>query len=491
MTIDHASHSARPCLSQSRPSRLALPTLLLGGFITVFDLFVVNVAIPPMQADLGAGFAEIGLVVAGYALAFGVLLIAGGRLGDRYGRRRLYAAGMVGFALTSFLCGIAPDAASLIVARGLQGATAAILFPQVYALLRVMYDAAGRRRAFGLLGITLGLAAIAGQVLGGVLIEGDVLGLGWRMIFLVNLPVGLAAAVLARSLPESRAAGALGVDWAGTCLATAGLLLLLFPLLEGPARGWPLWTWACMAASVVVLTVFMLWECHVTQRGGDPAVDLGLFRNRDFSAGSVVVLLIYSTSTSLFLCFSLLIQSGLGLTPFEAGLVFAPASGGFVVASWAAPKIQARLGPLGIAGGMLVYAAGLAALIVMTSGLGDRSGLSSVLPAFILVGVGQGLSMTPLLNLVIGMVDERHAGMAAGGVATLQQVGGAFGVSIVGIFFVGLLGPDAGDGAAQVSRHAAAFSGAMIYNLVAVTVSAGLIAWAALKHSKTSAERTA
>ncbi len=189
MTVDHppaASHS--PQTTKTHPSALALTILLLGGFITVFDLFVVNVAIPSMQADLGVSFAEIGFVIAGYELAFGVLLIAGGRLGDRHGRRRLFALGMAGFAVTSFLCGIAPDATSLIFARLLQGATGAILFPQVYALLRVMYDDAGRRKAFGLLGMTLGLAAIAGQVFGGLLVESDLFGLGWRIIFLINLP---------------------------------------------------------------------------------------------------------------------------------------------------------------------------------------------------------------------------------------------------------------------------------------------------------------
>lgn len=163
MSVDRSSSSAHPIVSQpqSKPTTLALAILLLGGFITVFDLFAVNVAIPSMQADLGAGFAEIGFVIAGYELAFGVLLIAGGRLGDRHGRRRLFLSGMIGFAATSFLCGIAPDATSLIVARFLQGATGAILFPQVYALLRVLYGEADRRRAFGLLGMTLGLAAIA------------------------------------------------------------------------------------------------------------------------------------------------------------------------------------------------------------------------------------------------------------------------------------------------------------------------------------------
>lgn len=477
MIIDHPSPTPHcpQVVASTRPSALALTILLLGGFITVFDLFVVNVAIPSMQADLGVSFAEIGFVIAGYELAFGVLLIAGGRLGDRHGRRRLLALGMAGFAVTSFLCGIAPDATSLIVARLLQGATGAILFPQVYALLRVLYDDAGRRRAFGLLGMTLGLAAIAGQVLGGLVVESDLFGLGWRMVFFINLPVGFIALLAARIIPESRSANAMGADWPGIALATAGLLLLLLPLLEGPNIGWPLWTWASMAASVVLLAVFVTWEHLVAKRGGDPAIDLILFGNTGFSAGSLVVLLIYSTSTSLFLCFALLVQSGLGLTPFAAGKLFASASVGFVVASLVAPKLVARFGNMAIAGGALVYAAGIGWLIVTAAGLGDGAETFTLLPPLVLFGFGQGLSMTPLLNLVIGYVDENHAGMAAGFISTMQQVGGAFGVSVVGIFFVDILGRDTSEGVPQAGRYADAFSGAMIYNLAAVLVAAALI----------------
>ncbi|MEO1988305.1 MAG: MFS transporter [Martelella sp.] len=477
MTVDHSPIVSSPSqtASKSHPSALALTILLLGGFITVFDLFVVNVAIPSIQAGLGASFAEIGFVIAGYELAFGVLLIAGGRLGDRHGRRRLFALGMAGFAVTSLLCGLAPDATSLIVARLLQGATGAILFPQVYALLRVMYDDAGRRRAFGLLGMTLGLAAIAGQVFGGLIVESDLFGLGWRIIFLINLPIGIIAQLSARVIPESRSSEAMGVDWPGIGLATAGLLLLLLPLLEGPNAGWPLWTWASMTASLVLLTAFLIWEHLVASGGGDPAIDLTVFRNIGFSAGSLVVLLIYSTSTSLFLCFALLLQSGLGLTPFEAGTLFAPASVGFVVASLVAPKLVARFGNMAIAGGALVYAAGIGWLIVTAAGFGEEAKTFALLPPLILFGFGQGLSMTPLLNLVIGYVEENHAGMAAGLISTMQQVGGAFGVSVVGIFFVGILASDARESISRASRYADAFSGAMIYNLAAVLLAAALI----------------
>ncbi|MBO1019211.1 MFS transporter [Methylobacterium sp. SD274] len=478
------STEPHPVISPARhPSVVALVTLLLGGFITVFDLFVVNVAIPSIQTDLGAGFAEIGLIIAGYELAFGVLLIAGARLGDRHGRRRLFSLGMIGFALTSLLCGLAPDATSLIVARFLQGATGALLFPQIYALLRVMYDEAGRRRAFSVLGMSLGLAAIAGQVLGGLIVESDLFGLGWRVIFLVNLPICLAAALLIQTLTESHSFQAMRVDWAGIALATAGLLLLLLPLLEGPSNGWPFWTWASMAISVILLVAFLRWERGVARRGGDPAIDLRLFQNAGFSIGSLVVLLIYSTATSLFLCFALLVQSGLGLTPLEAGMVFAPASIGFVAASLVAPWLVSRIGDMGIVAGALTYAAGIGWLAGTASGLDSKADAFALVPPLILFGFGQGLSMTPLLNLVLGYVEERHAGMAAGFISTMQQVGGAFGVSIVGIFFMTILNRDAGEGMARFARYADAFSGAMIYNVAAILIASALICWIVRKRA--------
>lgn len=485
MTIDHSPtviHSSQTSM-KTQPSALALAILLLGGFITVFDLFVVNVAIPSMQTDLDASFAEIAFVIAGYELAFGVLLIAGGRLGDRYGRRRLFALGMAGFAVTSLLCGIASDAMSLIAARFLQGATGAILFPQVYALLRVMYDDAGRRRAFGLLGMALGLAAIAGQVLGGFIIESDLFGLGWRMVFLINLPIGIIALLAARVIPESRSSNAMSIDWLGIGLATAGLFFLLLPLLEGPNVGWPLWTWGSMAASIALLILFIVWEHNIAKRGGDAVIDLGLFRNIGFSTGSLVVLLVYSTSTSLFLCFALLLQSGLGLTPFAAGMLFAPASVGFVVASLIAPKLVARFGNMAITGGAVVYAAGIGWLIVTATNLGDGAETFVLLPPLVLTGIGQGLLMTPLLNLVIGYVEENHAGMAAGFISTMQQVGGAFGVSVVGILFVGILGRESSEVISLEERYADAFSGAMIYNFVAILVVAALLVFIVRKIS--------
>jgi len=434
--------------------------LLLGGFITIFDLFVVNVALPSIRADLRASLAGIGWVLAGYELAFGVTLIAGGRLGDRHGRRKVFMLGIAGFTLASVLCGLAVTTQSLIVARLLQGATAGIMFPQIYAMLRVLLDAEGRRRAFGLLGMALGLAAIAGQVLGGWIVTADIADLGWRMIFLINLPVGIIGVLCARKLPETGQADAARIDWAGTLLATIALILLLFPLLEGAHSGWRFWTWGSFIASAAALTLFVAWERRVKLQGGTPAVDPALFTNRSFAAGSIIVLLVYSTSTSFFLGFALLVQEGLGLSAFAAGTLFAPASVAFIAASMTAPRMVARFGDRAIAGGAGIYLFGTAA-VALTALSGAHE--AWLIPSLILFGFGQGLSMTPLLNFVLSFTAEREAGMAGGIISTMQQLGGAIGVAMVPILFGQILG-EAG--------YAGAFARGLTYNIAALLFSA-------------------
>lgn len=469
------THTPRPFQSRgdgiaAGPPWLGLSILLLAGFVTIFDLFVVNVAIPSMQASLGASLPQIGFIIAGYELAFGVLLITGGRLGDINGRRRLFVLGMAGFTLASALCGLAPNVETLIGARIAQGLTAALLFPQVYASIRVNFSANDSRRAFGLLGMTLGLAAIAGQVMGGFLVEANLFDLGWRTIFLINIPIGLFATAMAGFIPETRAQERPAVDWQGVVLVSLGLTLLLVPLIEGPAHGWPLWAFASMACAVVLAAAFYLQQERRRQAGFEALVDMTLMRQPRFARGGLLVVLIYSTSSSFFLCFALLAQTGFGLSPLEAGSAFVPCSVGFVVASLVAPRLVARFGPSAIAAGALLYALSLGILIAQVWVAAIDLVVAHLIPMLILVGAAQGLIMTPLLNLVLGFVEERQAGMASGVVATLQQVGAALGVAVVGMLFGAALGAG---GSAQL--YASAFVSGMTYNLAAATIAAAVI----------------
>ena len=455
--------STPPARAVSGPPWLGLSVLLLAGFVTIFDLFVVNVALPSMQADLDASFAQIGFIVAGYELAFGVLLITGGRLGDLFGRRRLFVIGMAGFTLASALCGLAPSAEFLIGARVLQGLAAALLFPQVYASIRVNFDGDDSRRAFGLLGMTLGLAAIAGQVLGGWLVHADLFGLGWRSIFLINVPIGLFAIAAARTIPESRAPQRPALDWMGVALVSAGLTLLLVPLIEGPGQGWPAWSLLSLGVAVL-LALFHRQQEQRRMAGGLPLVDMRLLAQRRFALGAVLVLLVYSTSSSFFLCFALLVQTGLGHDPFMAGSIVAPCSVGFVLASLAAPRLVARWGAQAIVAGAMAYAVSIGLLIAQVWMAGAELVPARLIPVLVVVGAGQGFIMTPLLNLVLGFVDEAQAGMASGVISTVQQVGAALGVAVVGILFAAALTADEGM-AAQAGEYASAFVTGMLYNL--------------------------
>ncbi|MBB1624284.1 MFS transporter [Achromobacter sp. UMC71] len=457
------------------PGPLGLAVLLSGGFITIFDLFVVNVAIPNMQATLSASFAQINFIIVAYELAYGVLLIAGSRLGDRHGRRRLFMLGMAGFALTSALCGLAPSADALIAARVLQGAAAAMLFPQVYALIRVSYDGHARRRAFGLLGMTLGLAAIAGQVLGGWIVHADLFGLGWRTIFLVNVPLGLIAWRLARHIPESRNASGAAMDWPGSALVGLGLGLLLLALIEGPARHWPAWTWAAGVASLALLAWFAQLQRRAAAAGRMPLVDMALLAQPRFAAGCLLVTLVFSTASAMFLCYALLLQTGLGVDALTAGAVFAPASVGFVAGSMAAPRLVARFGTHAITLAALLYGGATAALMWQVDAAGAALAPWSLVPALVWLGAAQGAVNTPLVNLALGLVQDRHAGMAAGVVATLQQVGAALGVSAAGMLFSGAL--DTYADAAAGERYARAFASAMQFNVAAIAVSVLLLGW--------------
>ena len=433
--------------------------LLSGGFITIFDLFVVNIAIPSMQRTLDASFAQINFIIVACRLAYGVLLIAGSRLGDRLGRRRLFVLGMLGFALTSALCGLAPDANALICARALQGVAAAMLFPQVYALIRVSYGGHARRRAFGLLGMTLGLAAIAGQVLGGWIVHADLFGLSWRVIFLVNVPLGLAAWKLARHLPESREPSASSMDWPGAALAGLGLGLLMLALIEGPARHWPAWTLASAMLAVAALALFVRAQLASAGRrraaGGHDPADAAALRHR-LPAGAAGVL------------------DGRRAVPVlraadadRAGR--GRADGGFHLRA-GQRGLRGRLDAGAATGGAPRHAghrAGRAALWRRTAALMLQVGAAggalspwSLVPVLVWLGAAQGAVNTPLVNLTLGLVPDHQAGMAAGVVSTLQQVGAALGVAAAGMLFSGAL--EAGAGAAAGDRYAQAFASAAI-----------------------------
>ncbi|MBR8656817.1 MFS transporter [Achromobacter sp. Marseille-Q0513] len=453
----------------------ALAALLSANFLIILDLFIVNVSLPRLQTGLGASFSQVHLVIVGYDAALAVLLITGARLGDLYGRRRVFLWGMALFTLSSLICGVAPDPGILIGGRVIQGAAAALLMPQVLASIRVMFDGASRARAFGAMGAVQGVAATISQLAGGFLIEQDYAGLGWRMIFLINLPIGLAAMLAARfCIRETRAPVASRLDVAGALLAASGLFLLLVPIMLGHDHGWPWWSYAGPVAAVPVLAVFVRYERGLSRRGGVPLIEMALFANRRFITGVSAVFLFFSAISSFFLSLTMLLQFGLELSPLAAGAVFTPSAVAFFAASLSGPRLAEWLGRRALLLGVLVFGAGIT--LSAAGAILDPANLTLVVVALGPNGAGQGLGVPLAVNGVRGCVGAEDAGMGSGISSTMQLTGTTVGVAVVGVVLFAAIGsPDLLD-AARAQRYGHALAWATLYNLAAVAASFVLFA---------------
>jgi EmrB/QacA subfamily drug resistance transporter len=413
-----------------------LPILMAGTFMIVMDFFIVNVAFPSMQTSLHASASAIEWVVAGYGLTFASMLIISGRLGDHLGRRRLFTMGLSLFVVSSIACACAPDSTVLIVARLVQGGAAAMISPNVLSILGVVFTGADRVRAISVYGITLGMAAASGQLVGGLIIAWNVADSGWRGIFLINVPIGLAALLLARRfIPESRADRASPLDLVGMALLTVGLTAVVLPLIEGPQLSWPWWTWSSLILAVPFLAVFYIYETALVQRGGAALVDPALFGQRSFSAGLATQLGLWCSMASFFLVLSLYLQHGRGLDPLQSGLVFTILAGAFLIASLRAPALTMRFGRSLVAVGGLTLASGFAVLFAVVHDIGTGGSIWALAPGLALIGAGQGLTITPLTTTVLSHAEPQRAGAVSGILATTQQIGNSLGVAITGAIF--------------------------------------------------------
>jgi EmrB/QacA subfamily drug resistance transporter len=423
---------------------VALAVVLTAGFMQLVDISIVNVAIPSIQRDLDATYSQIQWVLAGYQLAFAIMLITGGRLGDIYGRKRLFMIGMAGFTLASAFCGLAQSPSMLIGSRVLQGLFGAIMFPQILSVIQVTFPPKERATAFGLFGATIGLATITGPLVGGLLIEANLAGLEWRPIFLVNVPIGIAAlAAATRFLAESKAPRALRLDPVGVAIVTAGLLLLVFPLVQGRDLDWPLWTFLSMAAAVPVLAGFAVYERRKKARDGSPLVDPDLFRQPSFVPGLALAGIFFMGIPAFFLMFALWLQIGLGFSALHAGVTGVPFAVGSALASAASVRLVPTLGRRILSVGSLLLVAGMGALIWTVDRYGGAVHSWQLLPALLVCGLGLGCVIAPLVNVILAGIRGQDAGAASGVLSTVQQVGGAVGVALIGVIFFGLLGSQA------------------------------------------------
>ena len=422
----------------------ALAVVCAAAFVVVLDFFIVNVALPSVQTDLRASSGAIEWVVAGYALALAVGLVAGGRLGDRYGRRRTFCVALAAFTLASAGCGLAPTTALLVAGRVVQGAAAALLTPQVLAIIGVTYEGPARLRALGVYGTVMGLAAVSGQLVGGVLVAG---GAGWRGCFLINVPIGLVTLVAARRhVAESRVPGAARPDAAGTALLAAALVALLLPLVEGRQSGWPAWAWASLAAAPVLAGAFALQQAALGRRGGAPLLDPALLRAGVFAKGLAAQFALWCGQAAFFLFLALYLQQGRGLSAMEAGLVFVVVALPYVVVAARTPALVARFGRLVLVAGGIAMALGHGASAVAVNRWGVGGPIEALVPGLVLVGLGTGLCIPALMGLLLAEVAPGQAGNAGAVLSTVQHLGNAVGVAVTGVVFFGAR--DAGFGAA-------------------------------------------
>jgi MFS family permease len=429
-----------PVLAPTGLSRLGLAVLLSAVFLAMTDFFVVNVALAAISRDLHAGASALELVVAGYAVTYALFLVIGGRLGDALGRKRMFVLGMGAFTLTSALCGIAPTATMLVVARIAQGASAAMMVPQVLATLQATTTGHERARALSAFGATGGLAAVFGQLGGGLLVAADLGGTGWRPVFLLNVPVGVVAMYLARRvLPDTRSDRPAPVDLAGTALLGATVLALLVPLVEGRSQGWPLWAFVSLAAAPLFAWVLMRVESRIEESGRVPLLPPSLLRLPGIRRGLAIALPFFTGFGGFMFVYAELTQVELGWSALKAGLALTPMAVAFLVGSLSTARLVRRWGRSVITAGGVLQGIGLVVLAATVSSGGTELAPVALVPGLLLAGTGQSLVMSPLLGVVLSDVPPHAAGAGSGLFSTLQQSALALGVAVFGSIFLGLL----------------------------------------------------
>jgi EmrB/QacA subfamily drug resistance transporter len=435
----------------------ALVVLLIAMFMSLLDTTIVNVALQTIRKNVnGAGHpaasADVLLwIISGYALAFGVALIPAGRLGDRLGHKWVFFTGLALFTASSLACGLAQSDIQLIVFRVIQGFGAGIFVPAVTAYIQILFQGKVRGTAFAIMGAVIGVSSALGPIVGGLIIQGFGTTNGWRLIFGVNLPIGVVALILTIALIPgnhklaeiTKSAPALvrtgGVDWIGLLLLAAGLVAILVPLIEGQQKGWPLWTYLLLAAGVVLLVLFALYEVSYVKRGNSPLVPPHLFSHPAFTAGTILALVYFAAFTSIFFTISLLWQEGLGHTALESGLVSVPFAIGSIIASSQSNRLAQRLGRTVLLLGTALVALGLGAvwLILLAVKPADLTSWQFLVPLFF-AGLGNGLFIAPNAQFIVATVDPTEAGAASGVISTMQRVGSAIGIAIIGSVLFGV-----------------------------------------------------
>jgi len=434
-----AVHHARTFSAKQK--KIALLIVAFAFVMDLLDSTIVNIAIPSIQTNLGASYATIQWLVAGYSLTFALLLITGGRMGDVFGYKKIFMVGVTGFTIASLLTGIAPNAMFLVAARLLQGSMAALMVPQVMSLMQVMYEPKERSSVMGMFGMLGGLAASLGPIIGGVLIKANLFGWDWRPIFLINLPVGIFALLAGwKYLPDGKSEHPLHIDIKGTLLIIAALSLLVFPLIEGRDLNWPLWSLAMLGASIPALMLFGWYEVRKDKRDSSALIVPALFKVRTFVSGLGLNILVESVMIGYFLTITLVMQVGLGYSPLKAALTGIPTAVGMTIGfAVLGQKLIQKFGRSVLSLGAAIFASGLLYTSWVISHFALDAQPWQFIFGFLLLGIGLSLVMVPVFSAALQDVDAGHAGSASGILNAVQQVGAAIGIAVIGVIFFGQL----------------------------------------------------
>lgn len=416
--------------------RWALIFLLLATVMNLLDVTIVNVGLPAMQADLGATSTQIEWVSAIYVLAFALGLLPFGRLGDILGRREIFLGGVATFTVASMLCGIAPSIELLVAARLLQGIAGAAMVPQVLALIAVIFPPEEKPMAFSLFGVIGSLSSVAGPLIGGALISADIAGFGWRTIFLINLPLGVITILGSmRFVPRLPSNALAKLDWVGIALFGAATLLMVFPLIEGRAYGWPWWMGAMLCAAPLLAAAFYSWERRQSRRHGPELLPMTLLVNRGFLGGLVTVTLFFSGIPGLFLVLAIVLQSGFDMSAMQSGMATMPFPLGVMVASLASGRLGSGFLRARVAMGSLLLAIGMTYLHFVLLPLAPPIHWLSLASPLLLCGLGMGVAISALFQSLMNGVAANQSGAASGALQAFQHVGGAIGIAVTGQMF--------------------------------------------------------
>lgn len=424
-------------LPVGRARTIALISLFLASAMELIDVTIVNVALPTIEAGLHATGAQLQWIIAAYPLAFAIALITGSRLGDRFGRKRLFLGGLVAFTLLSAACGLAGSAQALVAFRAMQGLGAAAMVPQVLSSLQIMYAPHERGKAMGAFTALAGMASVAGPVLGAVLTDLDLGGLGWRAIFLVNVPVGILAVVAAaRWVPESRSQKRPAMNPASVTTLAAGLLAVLYPLTLGHEYGWPAWTFVLIGVGMAILAAFVVVQVRAQRAGREPLVNLALYRGRGFAGGSGVQMLLFGAMSAYFLAQTIYLQAGLGWSVLQAGLAGIPfAITASVTAGIGVTVLAEKLGRVVLQVGAVVMAAGFGLMALVAHSANAGTSYWTFVGPLMTIGAGFGLIVAPVGVFTLADVPVEHAGSASGLFNTTGQLANAIGIAVIGTVF--------------------------------------------------------